>query len=145
MAASKDIKNALVSLLSDVELGGEPAFTAVKGNDAGEFDGYPSVRVLPGDQTTEKASTQQNDRTVSFIIRTHVPEDGDGSEVDLMYDLTDLIIDTLDSADASNVLAAQIGTYILNATRGDWFVTDSNAGSILMCDINVDVSYSKNN
>ena len=36
---------------------------------------------------------------VSYIVRTHVEAKDDGSEIDYMYDLTDLIIDALDSAD----------------------------------------------
>ena len=148
MAQSKSIKNALVTLLSGLQLAGETAFTEVKGYSAGEFDGYPSARVLPGDQTTEKAAIGQNDRTVSLIVRTHVMATDDGTDIDYLYDLTDLIIDSLDAADFDNelnIIDPTIQTHMLDATRGDWSMDDFGAGPVLLCDVNVDVKYSKNN
>lgn len=147
MARSKAIKNALVDLIDDLTYEDETAFTSVVGHNGGEFDGYPAVRVLPGDTTTEKASVSQNDRTLTFIVRTHLPVKEDGSEVDYMYDLTDLLLDQFDSGDFLNALNAKdatIKTHILNATRGDWFDSDTGTGVVLMCDINVEVRYSKN-
>jgi hypothetical protein len=147
MSKSKAIKDALVTLLSGLSLNGEPAFTAVKGNPRGEFDGFPSVRVLPGDQSTDKGAVGQNDRTVNYIVSTHVPTTATGTEFDYMYDLTDLIIDSLDQADFDNTLNltdSGIDTYILNCSRGDWFDTDSQAGPLLSCEVNVEVKYSKN-
>ena len=56
LSKSRAIRDGLVTLISELELDSEPAFISVKGNPKGEFDGYPSVRVLPGDQSTEKAA-----------------------------------------------------------------------------------------
>jgi hypothetical protein len=148
MSKSKAIKNALVEILSNCELNGEPAFTDVKGHPRGEFDGYPSVRVLPGDQSNRKASQGQNDRTPAYVVRTHVPIQDDGSEIDYIYDLTDLILDTLDTADFENQLNEldpTIGTFILTADRGDWLPVETPTGVVQACDINVEVSYSKDN
>ena len=65
-----------------------------------------------------------------------------------MYDLTDLIINTLDRGDYVGALEnidPDLGTWMLNATRGDWYVTDTAVGNVLMCDVNIEVKYSKDN
>ena len=36
------------------------------------------------------------------------------------------------------------GTYMLNTTRGDWTVLDSQTGVLLLCDLTVQIEYSKN-
>lgn len=147
MAGSKarDIKNQLVTLIQGLQLDGEQAFVDVQDNSIGKFDGYPSVQVLPGRQDTDKAAQNQNDRTVVFEVRTHVEPQEDGSEFDYMYELSDLLIDSLDQADADNTFQAAIGTYILNATQGDWDYIETPAGPVLVFVINVEVSYSKDN
>lgn len=147
MGLSRKIKDALKEVLEDVEYKGQPAFVAVKGSPDDEFDGYPSIRVLPGDQASERSTQSQNDQTVRYIVRTHV-EYGSDSEAafDHMYDLTDLIIDTLNEADFANKLQEideDIPTFMMNADRGDWFDSDTQAGVVLMCDVNVEVTYSK--
>lgn len=142
------IKDGLVEIIAAIQLDGQAAFTEVKGHPRGQFDGFPSVRVLPGDQLTQKESFSENERTVAFTVRTHLPATNDGSEFDHMYKLTDLIIDTLDSADFYGQLDAalpDVGAWILNATRADWFDEDSQEGPILSCDLEVQVKYSKDN
>ncbi len=151
---SKRVKNALKALLAGIDYdtgsGNEDAFTSILGSTEGQFDGYPAVRVLPGDVTTEKADTGVNDRGLNYILRVHLPleDTAEASEAtyDHMYDLTDLMIDTLDRGDYTGALEdiePDFGTWILNATRGDWYVTESEAGAVLMCDVNVEVKYSK--
>jgi len=140
---SKTIKNALITLLKGLQLNGEAAFVAVKGHPRGSFDGFPQVRVLPGDQTTEKGAYGQNDRTVSLTARVHIPYTDDGSEFDYMYELTDLILDALDTEDYSGSFNSDNGTYVLNTQRGDWFDEDTPTGPVLTCEVSVDVSYSK--
>lgn len=151
---SKKIKNALMTVLSgityDAGSGSEPAFVQVLDSQTGEFEGYPSLRVLPGDVTTEKAATNQNMRTVSFIVRVHcnleeTPE-SESATVNQMYDLTDLIIDSLDAGDGSGALHqadSSLDTLILNATRGDWSYAPAAVGAILLCDVNVSITYSQ--
>ena len=145
MAESKarDIKNALVGLIEPLQLDGETAFVEVKGHPRGEFDGFPSVRVLPADVSSENVAFGENDRTVSFTVRTHLPVKTDGSEFDRMYELTDLLVDALEQADFDNTLQSQVGTYILTASRGTWMDVSTQSGVVLQCDIDVDVSYSK--
>lgn len=145
---SRAIKDGLIAILQAIQYQGEPAFTEVRGHPRGEFDSYPSVSVLPGDQATEKVAYGQNDRTPSYIIRTQLKATNDGTEFDYMYELTDLIIDALDSADFDGVLSAAPDVppvNILNASRADWFEGDSQAGPLLICDVDVSVEYSKDN
>ncbi|MCF8783196.1 hypothetical protein [Rhodococcus ruber] len=142
---SKDIKDALVTLLTGLQLDGEPAFAQVKGHPRGEFNSYPAARVLPDDQSTQKGAQGQNDRTVNLLVRLHVESDKDASEFDKMYILTDLVLDALDSEDYDGNFVDTLQAEELNATRGDWFDTDGPAGPILACDIAVAVSYSRDN
>lgn len=143
----RSIKDALITLLSTVEVNGEPAFVEVKGHPRGEFDGYPGVRVLPRRPVeNEKGAMSEQDRTNSFIVRVHMPSTDEGGEFDKMYDLTELIIDTLDQADNDDTLNEiddTIGTYLLNTTSGDWFEQNTQGGLVIMADINVEVAYSK--
>jgi hypothetical protein len=46
---------------------------------------------------------------------------------------------------ALNTTDPDFGVWILNATRGDWYVTESEAGAVLMCDVNCEVKYSRDN
>ena len=70
---SKRVKNALKTLLASIQYdtgsGDEDAFTQIAGTTEGEFDSLPALRILPGDQTTEKADTATNDRTLAYIAR----------------------------------------------------------------------------
>ena len=94
MGKSKDIRNALATIMGNVQLGGETAFVQVLKSGTGEFSGYPSLRVIPGPVDTEKWAVGEQRRTVGFILRTYaLLEDTPETElaaVDLIYDLTDL-------------------------------------------------------
>lgn len=145
MSKSKKIKNAIISLVQGIQYKNEPAFVNVMGTPRGEFDGYPAARVLPGDITTEKGAYSQNDRVVALTLRIHVPSTKEGTEFDTMYDLTDLVLDALDTADYEGEFISAVGVLEINASRGDWFDTDSPTGPILACDIAIEVTYSKDN
>lgn len=151
---SKRIKNALISVLAGIQLdaggGPENAFVQVVGDTSTEFDGYPSIRVMPGELDTQKASVAENERTVSFDLYVHLPLEAnpatEAATYDRMYDLTDLIIDALDEGDyqgALNQADPTIKTYFLEAQKGDWRVTQSKGGALLLCRLSVNVRYSK--
>lgn len=145
MGASKtrDIRDALISVIAPIQRDGEPAFTEVVGYPGDQFDSYPSVRVLPLDIDNQKSAFNQVDRHVAFTIRTYLPAKDDGSDFDQMYELTDLLIDSLDEADQSDALREQLGTYMLNTTRGSWDYFGDQSGVSLYADINVEVAYSQ--
>lgn len=151
---SRRIKNALMEIVSDIKYdsghGDENAFLLVTDSTQDEFDGYPILQVLPDAPSNEKAAMGQNDRGINLVLRTHVPLEGEspaGSPtIDKIYDLTDLILDTLDSADFDNRLNEidpSLGTWILDANRGVWIPIQTSAGVVMSCDINVEVKYSK--
>lgn len=153
--ASKRIKNALVTMLQgltyDTGGGEEPAFQSVRDNTQQRFEGYPALTVLPGDVTTEKESTRQNLKAVAYLLTVHLqfentPE-SESAAYDQMYDLTDILIDKLDAADAAgelHTIDGGITTHILNATRGDWYLAPAKSGVILLCDVNVELRYTQN-
>lgn len=150
---SKRIKNALMEMLSGIKYdagpGPEDAFVIVTDSTKEEFDGYPVLQVLPDAPSNEKAAMGQNDRGLNLVLRTHLPleETEEGSPtIDKMYDLTDLILDTLDEGDFDNALNESdptLGTWILDANRGIWEPIQTAAGVVMLCDINVEVKYSK--
>lgn len=144
---SKDIKDAIKVLLTGLELDGEPAFQVVKGTPYGLLDGFPAVRVIPADQGTEKGATGQNNRTVAMTVRILIPFESrnDDDDFDKMYELTDLVLDALDSEDYDGSFVDTLSAEELNASRGDWGETDGPSGPLLTCDIAVAVSYSKDN
>lgn len=143
---SKDIKNALVALLQGLQRDGEPAFQEVKGHPRGTYEGFPAARVQPGDQTTSKGAHGQNDRTVNLTIRVLVEATDTGAEFDQMYELTDLVLDALDTADYQGDFIESLDAEELNASRGDWFDMNSQStGPLLACDITVGVEYSRDN
>lgn len=148
---ARRIKDALVTLMQAVQLNDEPAFTQVLDSAKGEFDSYPSVRVLPADQDTDKSAVGQNERTVAYYVRVHLPLEStqitEAQTIDYIYDLTELILDCLDEGDFAGSIAQidpLIGTHILNATRGAWGFAQSPAGVLLTCDVNVSARYTKN-
>lgn len=153
--SSKRIKNALITMLGgltyDTGSGAEPAFQSIRDNTQQRFDGYPALTVLPGDVTTEKESTRQNLKRVSFLITVHLQFENtaasESSAYDQMYDLTDILIDKLDAADAAgelHTIDGGITTHVLNATRGDWYLAPAKSGVILLCDVNVELRYTQN-
>lgn len=150
MGKSKSIKNAMKTILTNIQYGGEPAFTTVLDSGSGTMNGYPIAQLLPGSIDSEKSSVAQNRRTVALIVRVFIPleenSDSDAEIIDRMYDLTDLIMDTLDIGDYTRLLDAtdtSLNTTIMNCTRGYIEMGGYNGGQGLVCDVNVAVDYLK--
>src|SRR4051794_11602233 len=110
---TKRLKNALKTLMAtatyDAGNGESAAFVRVITSTEGEFDSYPVLRILPGSLQNDKAATYENERTAAYTFRVLLPLESrvDASEqtFDKMYDLTDLILDTLDDADVHRRLS----------------------------------------
>lgn len=141
---SKDFRNALVALLQGLQRDGEPAFAIVKGHPRGQFDGWPVALVLPSTNTTEKGATAQNERTITRTIKLHVPA-GDGSEIDVMDELVDLVLDALDDADYSANIVDSLSAEDLSASSGEWYELETQTGVLVGCDITVSLSYDRDN
>jgi hypothetical protein len=146
MAASKskDIRDGIISVIEPIQRDGEDAFMDVLGHTHGQFDSFPSVRVLPVQVDPERAAYRQSDRTVAFIARTYVEVKNDGSDFDMMYELTDLIVDALEKADADNTFHQDLATYQMAVSQGEWSEEETQSGTLLMADVNIEVTYSHN-
>lgn len=147
---SKRVKDALKQLLTEQQVDGHPAFSAVLDSTRGEFASYPAVRVLPADVTNTQAATAENDRVQQFTVRVTLPLEnnpaGEAATIDRMYDLTDLIIDTIESGDhlgRMSQIDPTVEVLIMTASRGDWSKDQSKVGLIMMCDVAVSVTYSR--
>ena len=147
---SKRVKNALKTFMAELQVDGEPAFVRVIGSMRGEFDAYPALRILPNDLTTTKASVKENDKSIQFIFRVSLPLENNPlpteAIIDQMYDLTDLLVDRLDSGDYDGALSQvdpSLEVLRIDASRGDWLSTQSAVGLILNCDVAVAVLYSR--
>lgn len=152
---NRRIKDGIVGVLQgityDTGSGPEPAFVSVLDNTKDEFQGYPSVRVLPNDFNSEPGEMSQRDHTPSFTLILHLPLESaseiESATYDQMYDLTDLIVDALEHADYEGTLNGESlthNTWRLVVPQVSWFVATGKAGALLLCNIDVEVSYSKN-
>lgn len=160
---SKRIKNAVVAILTaityDTGSGSEAAFAQVLDNPRNIFDGWPNAQVLPGGLRTDRATTDEMDKTPAYIIRiripleslkntadTRTPDERQSAAVDQMYDLTDLVVDAIADADKASSLNDGAGTIAITMTdtkQGDWRVVSAGDGSVLMADIDLTVAYSR--
>lgn len=152
---ARGIKDALVTLLSGVQLdaghGAEPAFGLVTDDPSMTFTGNePFVMVYPAPSNDTKAAIGQNDREVAFIVIVVLSmENKQRTQVqtyDYMYDLTELILDCFDEGDFTDALNrtdTTLHTWIMNATRSTFLPAEAKAGAILLCNIDVAVTYSK--
>lgn len=86
------IKTLLESTNKFVEVSGSPTL---------EFDGYPSVYVIPSDNSSDYLTTQENERVYAFIIRCFVSikDRTMDQSIEAMEDLIDTLLDTLDQED----------------------------------------------
>lgn len=150
---SRRYKDALKSYLATIQLDGgsgpENAFYAVLDTPKGQFDGYPTLMVMPGSLDDEKASVRQTTRTLNLILRTYVLLEADKPQAnayDQLYDLTDLLLDTLDQGDINDSLKtydATLTNWMLNASRGEWAAEQTPAGVVITADVNVEIRYTK--
>ncbi|MEC5150872.1 hypothetical protein [Cryobacterium sp. GrIS_2_6] len=151
---NRRIKDALVAILSgityDTGAGAEPAFVSVLDNTKDEFEGYPAVRVLPNTIASTTSSNSSKDHVVSFAVIMHFPLNSPSEiESDIynrMYDLTDLIIDTTEHSDYIGKLSTidpLIQNWMMDVTSVRWHIASGKSGSLLLCNMNIDISYSK--
>jgi hypothetical protein len=151
---NRRIKDGLVQILQgityDTGAGPEPAFVSVLDNTKDEFEGFPAVVVLPNTISSMTATNAEKDHTVSFAVIMHFPlSSPDVVESDTynhMYDLTDLIIDTTEHADYIGKLSqidSTIQNWVMDVKQARWYVGQSKSGALLICNVNVEISYSR--
>jgi hypothetical protein len=147
---NRRIKDALVSILSGLTYGGEPAFVSVLDNTHAEFSGSPVARVLPDGYKSVTGSNYQKDHTVSFSIIISWPlEDPSDVEADLynaMYDLTDVVVNALELGDHAGQLTTvdpTIQDWKMDVTKAAWRLAAGKTGALLLDEIIVEVTYSQ--
>jgi hypothetical protein len=151
---NRKIKDAVVTMLTgityDTGSGAEPAFVSVLDNTKDEFEGYPSVRVLPNDIASVTAMNAEKDHTVSFAVIMHFPlnspADVESDTYNHMYDLTDLIVDTSEHGDYIGQLSTidpTIQNWMMEVKSARWYIATGKSGALLLCNVNITVSYSR--
>lgn len=147
---SRRIRDAVIEILKTIEYKGEPAFVSVLDNTKDSFNGYPALRVLPDNLATVTSQTAEKDHTVSFAAIMHFPlespTDIESKTYNSMLDLTDLIVDVLEKADHRDEISEIDPTVVnwrMDVTQAPWSVATGKAGSLLLCEIGIAVTYSK--
>lgn len=140
MGKIKTIKDAIVTALEAIQYGNETAFAEVVSNTRPTFDNYPAARVVLNGQPNEVSTNVQNERTAEFLVISYVQyEAGDynaeGAAFDVGYDLTDLVVDTIDSLEPGF-------TVITEPTQSGWEIVESDAGNVLGIMATVRIRYS---
>lgn len=147
---ARKFRDAVISILQSIQYGGEPAFVQVLDNTVGEFEGYPSVRVLPNNLTSEVDDTRSFRHTVSFAVIMHfpigAPDAVESDQYDRLLDLTDLIQDQLEHSDHIDQLSTidpTVADFYMEVPSTTWHVADGANGSLLLCNLTVNISYLK--
>lgn len=152
---ARHIRDAVIALLQaltyDTGGGAESAFALVTGDPSQEFGEEPYALVYPAQITDTKGATGQADRAVGFAIfimlSTENKQRTQNATYNYMYDLEEIVLDALDSADFHDSLNATdntIGTWLMDIQTGGLVPADTKSGGVLLCTINLIVSYSKN-
>lgn len=147
---SRRIKDALVTIAQGIQYNGEPAFVSVLDNSQDEFEGYPSLVILPNQIGVSDVDNVDRDHTVSYTAIMHWPLSGPAvvpqDVFNQMYDLTDLVLYALEHGDYSGELSQiddQIQSWMLNTTQARWYNGQSKSGALLLCAFNIEVSFSQ--
>lgn len=151
---NRRIKDAIVTMLTGLEYdagnGPDKAFQNVIDNTHDDFDAQPIARVLPDGFTSSTAQSYQTDHKVSFsVIVTWALQDPRDVESDLynaMYDITDLVADLIESGDYQGALSGidpTIQSWMMNFNKANWKVATGKVGAVLLCEMNISVTYSQ--
>ena len=140
MGKIKDIKSAIVTALQGLQYGDETAFAEVVSDSRPTFDNYPAARVILNGQPNEVSTNVQNERTAEFLVISYVQYEAndynaEGAAFDVGYDLTDLVVDIMDSLEPGF-------TVITEPTQSGWEIVETSAGNVLVIMATVRIRYS---
>lgn len=140
MGKLKDIKNAIVTGLTNLQYGDETAFSEVVSDTRATFDTYPAARVVLNGQPNEISTNKQNEREPEYLVISYVQYEAndanaEGAAFDIAYDLTDLVIDMLDGLQPGF-------TVITKPAQAGWEILETEAGNVLGIMATVRISYS---
>ncbi len=152
VSPQRALKNALVSLVQtityDTGSGPEQAFQLVTTDPKAEFDQEPYCFVHRVKTQSKLVQTASNDRTVTFTLVVVLSlENGQRTQqqtYDYMDDLTELVQNTLDTADFTDALSSYqniVNTYIVAAETNTPVPGQSKGGLVLLNTIDVAIKY----
>lgn len=140
--SAKAIKNELKTIMTGLQYNSVPAFAAVIDNFTGQFENYPSVRIVPQDIPAEIATNVQNDRTVVLTAIVYIAHEAtDRSEtaaIDLGYDFIDLVSNAIDTHSWDSVTNNTV-----EAAGVRWLFAVEQTGGQVVLEFDVRVTYSK--
>lgn len=151
---NRRLKDALVTILSAVQYdaggGPENAFAQVIDNTHDEFEQSPTLRILPNRLASITGSDTQKDHTVSLSaimdFPLQDPANIESTTYNQMYDLVDLVVDTIEHADYIGQLSEidpLIKNWKMDVTQATLSLAGTKEGAALLCNINIELTYSK--
>lgn len=145
---TKAIKNELKSLLEGLKYKQDdnteeaPLFVNVIDNFTGQFENYPSARILPRDIDGDEATNIENDRTVPFTAVAYIAYDSkdrtEAEAINLAYDIIDIVQDAIDEHNWTSVPNS-----IVSPAGVRWLVAEGKTGSQIAIEFDLSVKYSK--
>ncbi len=149
---TRALKYALVNLIETIQYdagsGPEQAFQLVTTDPKAAFDQEPYCFVYRTKTQSKVIQTGSNDRTVNYgAIIVLSLENGQRTQqqtYDYMDDLTELVQNTLDTADFTDALSTYqslVSTYIVTAVTNTPVPGVSNEGAVLLNTIDIAIKY----
>jgi hypothetical protein len=150
---ARKLRDALVTVIAGIQYdtgsGPSQAFQLVTGDPSAAFNQEPYALIYPAPINSTKGATGQQDRNVTFQIIVLLEMENEArtqsQTYNYMYDLTELVLDSLDSGDFHDVLNTAdptLGTWLMDASRGTFVPATVPSGTVLLCTIDVAISYS---
>lgn len=148
---TRKVKDALVQILSGLQLDNDAAFTKVIDNTHDEYQGYPIARILPdSSRSSVEDSTSWLHQDSYSIIVTWPLTDPSNIESDMYndsYDIADLVRNSLehdDHASLLNQLDPSLTWQFATVPNTTWRVaTSKSGGAVLAITLSVQVTYSQ--
>jgi hypothetical protein len=144
MGKSRAIKDALLTTLQNMGSTSDGTkLVSVLDNTRGAFEGYPAAQLLPMRLDNSVLANHQQERTSNYVLLVHIPmEDTPETEqtaYNTMYDIVDLVTDTLDTASFD----LGVGVLLLETTLADYQVATMKNGVTLLVRIDIKAMYTK--
>lgn len=95
------INTSLKSILTSIQLSGQPAFAEVTDIPTNKFAGYPAVFIAPAPVPSQYATVAQNQRAYGFGLDLYIGIDQEAdwsAATATMRDLVDAVLDAIDKS-----------------------------------------------
>jgi len=101
MGNYKTIRDEVIDIVAAAQLSGASAFAEVTGTIKEQFSGYPAASIIPSEVTSEYLTVAENTRQYGLSVNMHygiASSDDWQTALDVMLDLSDVVMDALDSS-----------------------------------------------